>query len=164
MRHIWAVFAIAASLFVAAPNVAFAQSYDLAQFDPATRSAAEQARVAQLRAIAAASRAQAGGEGTITFDAVEGDKYAGDGYGSGGSAQRNGYGWNNWSDGEYYAGQFRAGGRGGFKDGAGVYYFADGRMYEGQWLNDLRHGYGVQWEANGAVYYAGRWANGNPAQ
>jgi hypothetical protein len=158
----FAVVVVAATMLAAAP-ASYAQSYDLQQIDPATRAAAEQARVAQMRAIAAASRAQGDGPGTVRFDAVEGDRYAGEGY-TGDPTQRQGYGWNSWTDGEYYAGQFRAGGRGGFKDGVGVYVFADGRVYEGQWLNDLRHGYGVQWEANGTVFHAGVWANGNPAQ
>lgn len=151
-------------VFAAFGSDALAQSRDLSQFDAATRAAAESARAASMRGTAAAARAFDNGAGTISFRAVEGDRYNGEGYGSGESTQRNGFGLITWSDGEYYAGQFAAGRQSGLKEGYGVYSFVDGRVYEGQWLNDLRHGYGVQWSADGSVFLAGRWDNGNPVE
>lgn len=164
MKAILAALAIVAMMFVAAPGESYAQSYDLAQVDAATRASAEQARVAQMRAIAAAARAQEAGAGTVQFKAVEGDRYLGEGYLVNNVPQRQGNGLNSWGDGEYYAGGFRFNGTASLKDGYGVYFFLDGRVYEGQWLNDLRHGYGVQWEANGQIFHAGQWVNGEPAR
>lgn len=160
------VFSALMFMFVGFAGEAAAQSrpYDIGGLDPAVRSAVESARNAQTRSLAAAARAQGGIAGTVTFKGDAGDSYEGEGYGSGADAQRNGFGFITWNDGEFYAGQSRGGTpNAGVKEGFGVYAFADGRIYEGQWLNDLRHGYGVQWDAGGRVVFAGVWANGNPA-
>ncbi|MBK6705127.1 MAG: hypothetical protein IPL62_16965 [Caulobacteraceae bacterium] len=144
---------------------AFAQSrpYDIASFDVSLRTAVETARSAQTRAIGAAGRAQFDMTGTVRFKGTAGDSYEGEGYGSGDSANRHGYGLITWNDGEFYAGQNRGGTpNAGVKEGYGVYVFADGRIYEGQWFNDLRHGYGVQWDPGGQIQFAGTWNNGDP--
>lgn len=154
-------------LFTGFAGEAFAQSrpYDISGLDSGLRGAVESARNAQTRALAAAARAQADVAGTIRFKGNAGDSYEGEGYGSGAEAQRNGYGFLTWSDGEFYAGQHRGGTpNAGVKEGYGVYVFADGRIYEGQWLNDLRHGYGVQWDATGRLAFSGVWSDGNPPQ
>lgn len=158
------LFGVFALLFMTFAGEALAQSRDLSQVDPAARAAAESARAAAMRGTAAAARAFDAGPGTISFRAVEGDRYSGEGYGADAQAQRNGFGLITWSDGEYYAGQFVAGRQSGVKEGYGLYAFVDGRVYEGQWLNDLRHGYGVQWEPDGRLFFAGRWDNGEPVR
>lgn len=154
-------------MFTAIAGDALAQSrpYDIAGLDPAVRSAVESARNAQTRSIAAAARAQGDVAGTVRFKGEAGDSYEGEGYGTGADAQRNGYGLITWADGEFYAGQNRGGTpNAGVKEGFGVYVFADGRIYEGQWLNDNRHGYGVQWDAAGRLAFYGVWNNGDPPQ
>lgn len=150
--------------FFAHPTDSFAQSrpYDLAQLDAQSRAAVENARTASIRGVAASARAQGSGPGTVNFQGVAGDRYLGEGYGTDANVQRNGAGLITWSDGEFYAGEFRAGRSGGVKQGFGVYAFVDGRRYEGEWLDDVRSGYGVQWDANGQITYAGAWANGDP--
>ena len=158
------VFSALVLMFTAFAGEALAQSrpYDISGLDPAVRTAVESARNAQTRALAAAARAQAGVAGTVTFKGNAGDSYEGEGYGTGADAQRNGFGFITWNDGEFYAGQNRGGTpNAGVKEGFGVYAFADGRIYEGQWLNDNRHGYGVQWDAAGRVVSAGVWNNGD---
>lgn len=164
-KRFFAIAAFALAL-IAFPVESMAQSrpYDIAQLDAPTRSAVEQARAASIRGTAAAGRALGGGGGTITFDGEQNTRYMGEGYGTGADVQRNGFGLLTWPDGEYYAGENRAGRNAGLKDGSGIYSFVDGRLYEGQWQNDLRHGYGVQWNASGQIDYAGLWNNGNPAQ
>lgn len=144
---------------------ALAQSrpYDISGFDPSLRASVEAARDAQQRSIAAAGRAQFDGPGTVRFKGTANDSYEGEGYGTGAAANRHGYGLLTWADGEFYAGQFRGGTENaGAKEGYGVYVFADGRRYEGQWMNELRHGYGVQWDPGGRVAFAGVWNNGDP--
>jgi len=167
VHTLFAALFLAAALVGAAPS-ALAQSappYDVAQLDPATRSAVDDARAAQRAAIGAGARARGASAGTIDFTGTGGDRYMGEGYGRDAEAQRNGHGLQTWDDGEFYAGQFRGGSQnGGNKDGFGVYSFVDGRMYEGQWSADRRHGYGVQWDPQGAIEYAGRWRQGEPVQ
>ncbi len=150
---------------VASDALAEPRPYDISALDPTLRAAVESARNAQTRSIAAAARAQADVAGTVRFKGEAGDSYEGEGYGSGADAQRNGYGLITWADGEFYAGQSRGGTpNAGVKEGYGVYVFADGRIYEGQWLNDNRHGYGVQWDAAGRLAFFGVWNNGDPPQ
>ncbi len=159
---VWASLLCAAVLWsFAAP--ASAQRYDASQLDAAYRTVVEEARGAQVRALAAAGRAQGGGQGTLNFTGTGGDSYLGDGYSEpDGGPQRNGYGLMTWADGEYYAGQHRGGTvNGGHKEGFGVYYFADGRMFEGQFAGDRQHGLGVLWDQQGAVLRVGRWVNGS---
>lgn len=144
---------------------AFAQTrpYDISALEPSLRIAVESARDAQTRAIQAAARAQFDSPGTVRFKGDANDSYEGEGYGSGASANRHGYGIISWADGEFYAGQNRGGTpNAGVKEGYGVYVFADGRRYEGQWLNELRHGYGVQWDPAGNLAFSGIWTNGDP--
>ena len=144
---------------------AFAQSrpYDIAGLDPTLRNAVETGRLAEMHAIRAAARAQFDVAGTIRFKGNADDSYEGEGYGSGAGANRHGYGLLSWADGEFYAGQFRGGTpNAGAKEGYGVYVFADGRRYEGQWMNDARHGYGVQWDPAGNLAFSGVWTNGDP--
>lgn len=161
-----AAIAVAVAMLALAPAESYAQnrSFDVSQLDGSTRLAAEQARAAQGRALAAAARSRAQAPGTIDFVAEGGDRYMGEGYGAGAQAQRNGHGFQSWDDGEFFAGQFQASQIGGSRAGPGVYQFVDGRVYEGQWLNDLRHGYGVQWTPTGEVFHAGQWLNGEPVQ
>jgi hypothetical protein len=152
-------------VFTAFAGDALAQSrpYDISGLDPSLRVAVETARDAQTRAIRAAARSQFDVAGTVRFKGTADDSYEGEGYGSGSSANRHGYGIVSWADGEYYAGQHRGGTpNAGVKEGFGVYAFADGRIYEGQWLNEQRHGFGVQWDPAGQVAFAGVWNNGNP--
>ena len=159
------LFSACLLMFAAFTGEAFAQSrpYDIAGLDPSLRTAVEAARDAQTRAIRAAARAQFDVAGTVRFKGNADDSYEGEGYGSGAGANRNGYGLISWADGEYYAGQNRGGTpNAGVKEGYGVYVFADGRMYEGQWLNENRHGFGVQWDPSGQIAFAGVWNNGNP--
>lgn len=153
--------------FVGFAGEAAAQSrpYDISGLDASLRTAVESARDAQIRAVRAAARAQFDVPGTVRFKGNANDSYEGEGYGSGASANRNGYGLITWADGEYYAGQNRGGTpNAGVKEGFGVYAFADGRIYEGQWLNEQRHGYGVQWDPAGRLVFAGVWNNGEPPQ
>lgn len=159
------LFAAFALVFASFGGEAFAQSrpYDISGLDPALRVAVETARDAQVRAIQAAARAQFDVAGTVRFKGNANDSYEGEGYGSGASANRHGYGLITWADGEFYAGQNRGGTpNAGVKEGYGVYVFADGRRYEGQWLNEQRHGYGVQWDPAGNIAFYGVWNNGDP--
>jgi hypothetical protein len=154
-------------MFVVFVADASAQSrpYDISSLDPSLRTTVEAARDAQTRAIRGAVRAQFDVPGTARFKGNAQDSYEGEGYGSGADANRHGYGLIGWADGEYYAGQHRGGtANAGVKEGYGVYAFADGRIYEGQWRNELRHGYGVQWDAGGQLQFAGIWTNGEPPQ
>lgn len=156
------VFALAA---FAADASAQSRPYDIANLDASLRTTVEAARDAQTRAIRGAVRAQFDVAGTVRFKGNAQDSYEGEGYGSGASANRHGYGVIGWADGEYYAGQNRGGTENaGVKEGYGVYVFADGRIYEGQWRNELRHGYGVQWDPGGQLQFAGVWNNGEPPQ
>lgn len=159
------IFGALAFCFMAFAGEAHAQSrpYEISGLDASLRAAVDSARDAQQRAISAAARSQFDAAGTLRFKGNANDSYEGEGYGSGGDANRHGYGLLGWADGEFYAGQFRGGTENsGAKEGYGVYVFADGRRYEGQWLNDVRHGYGVQWDPGGNIAFAGRWTNGNP--
>lgn len=152
-------------MFACFSGEAFAQTrpYDISGLDPALRVAVETARDAQTRAIQAAARSQFDVAGTVRFKGNANDSYEGEGYGSGSNANRHGYGVISWADGEFYAGQNRGGTpNAGVKEGYGVYVFADGRRYEGQWLNEQRHGYGVQWDPAGNLAFSGVWNNGNP--
>jgi hypothetical protein len=161
------LFGAFALFFMAFAGDAFAQSrpYDISGLDPTLRSFVESARVAEMRSVQAAARAQFDVAGTVRFKGNANDSYEGEGYGSGADANRHGYGLLTWADGEYYAGQFRGGSQNaGVKEGLGVYVFADGRRYEGQWLNEQRHGYGVQWDPGGNLAFAGYWNNGEPPQ
>lgn len=160
----WA-FSALAFMFMAFAGEAFAQArpYDIAGLDPTLRSNVESARIAEMRGIQAAARAQFDSAGTLRFKGTANDSYEGEGYGVDEGANRHGHGLLGWADGEYYSGQFRGGTpNAGVKEGFGVYVFADGRRYEGQWQNDLRHGYGVQWDPGGNLAFAGIWNNGNP--
>jgi hypothetical protein len=53
---------------------------------------------------------------------------------------------------------------GGFKDwknhGYGIQNWSNGERYEGKWEKGLRHGFGTQFSANGAIIYKGEWKNG----
>lgn len=162
-----ALFGAFALFFMAFAGDALAQSrpYDISGLDPTLRSFVESARVAEMRGIQAAARAQFGVEGTLHFKGDVNDSYEGEGYGEGAGANRHGYGLLGWADGEYYSGQHRGGTpNAGVKEGLGVYVFADGRRYEGQWENDQRHGYGVQWDPDGNIAFAGVWDNSNPPE
>ncbi|MEZ5961506.1 MAG: hypothetical protein R3C30_13945 [Hyphomonadaceae bacterium] len=159
------VFSVCILVFVTFASDALAQSrpYDISALDSSLRNAVETARAAETRATQAAARSQFDVAGTVRFRGDADDSYEGEGYGAGSGVNRHGYGLLGWADGEYYAGQFRGGTpNSGAKEGYGVYVFADGRRYEGQWLNDLRHGYGVQWDPGGNLAFAGYWNNGEP--
>lgn len=161
------LFSALVLVFAGFAGEASAQSrpYDIAGFDTSLRASVEAARNAQTRAISAAGRAQFDVAGTVRFKGNAGDSYEGEGYGSGETANRHGYGLITWNDGEFYAGQNRGGTpNAGVKEGYGVYVFADGRIYEGQWYNDVRHGYGVQWDPSGQIQFSGVWNNGDPPQ
>lgn len=48
--------------------------------------------------------------------------------------------------------------------GSGIYYWAKGDRYEGDWKNDKRDGYGIQYNADGSVWFKGQWKNGDPVR
>ena len=39
-----------------------------------------------------------------------------------------------------YIGEFKEGKR----NGVGLFYYSNGEIYVGEWLNDLKHGFGLQ--------------------
>jgi len=135
-------------------------AYDLAQLNPQVRQAAEQARASYFRAQSAAARARFSAPGTIARVGNGGDRYDGDGFDDPQRGfQRNGYGVNSWDDGEHHGGAYRSGTDevGGVRVDYGIYVFIDGRRYEGQWQNNKQSGYGVMWDAEGNVRFAGIW-------
>jgi len=166
MKSLITALAFSAALICAAPSFAQAvRPFDLAQLSPEVRTAVEQARDAQRRALMAAARANGGGAGLIRFEGTAGDDYAGECSPCGGAAtQRSGYGVLSWDDGEFYAGAHGPGGDGGAKHGYGVYVFANEGIYEGQFNADDFEGYGVFWNVDGTVRYQGRLVDGQPAQ
>jgi len=155
----WA-FALAVLGHVSPSFAQDTRPYDLAQLSPDVRSAVENARAAQTRALMAAARAQGDGAGHVRFTGVGGDTYAGECAPCGAEApQRHGHGVLSWNDGELYVGQHAAGGAGGMKHGYGVYVVLNGEIYEGQLSADQYSGYGVRWDAQGRVRLQGLWAN-----
>ena len=51
---------------------------------------------------------------------------------------------------------------GGKRHGKGTYTYADGRKYVGEYKDDVPHGFGTGFSADGAAEYQGEWANGEP--
>lgn len=43
------------------------------------------------------------------------------------------------------------------RHGKGRHTYANGETYEGEWLNDKRHGYGIQKDITEKEIYAGDW-------
>lgn len=166
-RKSWVRVGAIAVIAICAAAPAFAQSarpYDLAQLSADARTAVENARDAQRRALRAAARAEgAGGAGLVHFTGTGGDTYAGECAPCNPDPQRHGYGLMSWTDGEIYAGAHARGADGGMKHGYGVYIFANGEIFEGQISADQFNGYGVTWDANGAITYQGRYLNGQPS-
>jgi radial spoke head protein 1 len=72
------------------------------------------------------------------------------------NGEKNGVGVYHWRDGARYVG----GQRESNKSGSGVMYRSDGLRYEGEWANDVRNGYGAEWDKQGGLRRQGIWAGG----
>lgn len=150
--------------------------HNLDRLDPNVRSAVEDARAAETRALEAAGRARAAVQSAV--DASVKAQSGASGFtsadmgdvhydGASSATAQDGYGVAVMRSGRFkgdgYSGEFRNG----VREGVGVYAYADRegadtKTYEGEWRADAMDGWGVLYWRNGEVY-RGRMANGQRA-